>query len=481
MSLSHALSFATSGLTANARRAELISSNVANAMTEGYGRRELAVSAQTIGNAGAGVRIDGVVRHADPQLTAARRNAGAETGYESQMQAAFRQIESLFGTSPDEPGLLQDFSRLTSALIAAEADPASTPALEIVSDSFVAIATALSRGTETMQSARSLADSQIDTLVSALSADLEQVSVLNRSIQRAVFSGAETSSLIDQREKVLDRVSDIVPFQLLTREDGQVALLSRGGVLLVDATAADISFETTPLITAGMDAEAGVPRPLLLGGQSFDLAAITGRLGGGSLAAAFEMRDAVFVEGQARLDSFAAALLQRLEDPALDPSNGVSNPGILTDAGASFDPANVVGLAGRLQLNAALDPDAGGATWRLREGIGATTQAASGDGRLFARLRGSLGLGFAGGVAHQTTLYDSLSLDAARSAKSRVRAEDRQIAAQALFASLREAEAAKGVDTDYELQLLMQVEQAFAANAKVIEVAGTLMQQLLEI
>eukprot|EP00581_Thalassiosira_minuscula_P024003 CAMPEP_0184437988 /NCGR_PEP_ID=MMETSP0738-20130409/628709_1 /TAXON_ID=385413 /ORGANISM="Thalassiosira miniscula, Strain CCMP1093" /LENGTH=42 /DNA_ID= /DNA_START= /DNA_END= /DNA_ORIENTATION= len=41
MSISSALSNALTGLTASARRAEVVSSNISNAMTEGYGRRSL--------------------------------------------------------------------------------------------------------------------------------------------------------------------------------------------------------------------------------------------------------------------------------------------------------------------------------------------------------------------------------------------------------------------------------------------------------
>ena len=45
MSLSGALYNAFSGLKANARAASLVSGNIANATTESYGRRTLALSA----------------------------------------------------------------------------------------------------------------------------------------------------------------------------------------------------------------------------------------------------------------------------------------------------------------------------------------------------------------------------------------------------------------------------------------------------
>ncbi|EKD61720.1 MAG: hypothetical protein ACD_54C00129G0001, partial [uncultured bacterium] len=52
MSISGGLSSALSGLNAAARAAEIVSSNIANAMTEGYGRRELQTSARSLGGSG---------------------------------------------------------------------------------------------------------------------------------------------------------------------------------------------------------------------------------------------------------------------------------------------------------------------------------------------------------------------------------------------------------------------------------------------
>ena len=46
MSLSGALSNAMSGLIANARATTVISSNVANALNENYGRREVSLAGQ---------------------------------------------------------------------------------------------------------------------------------------------------------------------------------------------------------------------------------------------------------------------------------------------------------------------------------------------------------------------------------------------------------------------------------------------------
>ena len=54
MSISSALSNAVSGLTLSARRAEVTSNNIANALTEGYARREVESAEMVVDGAGAG-------------------------------------------------------------------------------------------------------------------------------------------------------------------------------------------------------------------------------------------------------------------------------------------------------------------------------------------------------------------------------------------------------------------------------------------
>ena len=57
MSISSALSNALSGLTVASRAADVVSSNIANAMTDGYGVRSLAIGARIVGDSGTGARI----------------------------------------------------------------------------------------------------------------------------------------------------------------------------------------------------------------------------------------------------------------------------------------------------------------------------------------------------------------------------------------------------------------------------------------
>ena len=105
MSISGSLYNALSGLSAASRAAEVVSSNVANAMTEGYGTRRLELSSRTVGLSGYGVHVDGIVRNVDEGLIESRRLAQAGVGYGDTKSAFFADLEQVLGT-PDQPGSL---------------------------------------------------------------------------------------------------------------------------------------------------------------------------------------------------------------------------------------------------------------------------------------------------------------------------------------------------------------------------------------
>jgi len=123
MSISGALSNAYSGLVAASRSAEMISNNVANVATDGFGRREIELSSAALNGRGAGVRVVAIRRNVNQIALSDRRMADADASRHSINSSAYTKIESAIGLPGDNGSLTDLVSGLQSALVLAQSRP----------------------------------------------------------------------------------------------------------------------------------------------------------------------------------------------------------------------------------------------------------------------------------------------------------------------------------------------------------------------
>jgi flagellar hook-associated protein 1 FlgK len=268
----------------------------------------------------------------------------------------------------------------------------------------------------------------------------------------------------------------------MDRKNGEIALVTVGGATLIDGTASVVGFQATPTITPDMSFAAGTLSGLTLNGLAVSVANGVGRFTGGTLGAAFTLRDQTLVTAQSGLDALARDLVERFQDTVTDPTLAIGDPGLLTDGGAAFDPLNTAGLSSRISVNAAMDPSLGGNLFRLRDGVNAAgpgpvgratqidawidaleTPRTTGAGTL-ARSASGLASAFVSDIGALRVANDQdMSYTAAR------------------FETIRQSELGQGVDSDAETQLLLLIEQSYAANARVIQTVDSLFRTLMEI
>lgn len=482
MSISSTLSSALSGLTAASRAAELVSSNVANAMTEGYARRELGLSARGLAGVGQGVQITGVTRLVDQALLSDRRVAQAGAADREARAAFLARLETTLGTPESGGSLGERIAAFDAALIEAASRPESEARLAQVLDTARALTTLIGAASDEIQAARSSADDAIEMQVGQLNDALAQVAEMNVRIRVHAAVGGDASALMDQRQQLIDQIATIVPLREVAREQGQVALYTTGGAMLLDGRAAVFEFTGIGVVTPDMTVGSGALSGLTLNGRP--LATGAGSLiAGGSLAAQFAVRDELAPAAQARLDALARDLVERFADPALDATRAAGDPGLFTDAGGAFLPADEVGLAQRLTVSALADPARGGALWRLRDGLGAATAGTSGNAALLNALQAALVAprapvsgGFSSGAQSFSTLSAGMISGVAT---TRLSAEAEASFATSRAAALKELDLQNGVDTDQEMQRLLLIEQAYAANAKVMQTVDEMINTLL--
>ena len=480
MSLSLSLSSAVSGLQASARSAELVSSNVANALTDGYGRRDIQLTARSLGGTGSGVEITGVVRVTDQVLLSDRRVAQANMAGSAVLADAFARLEAAIGTPGDAASLGGKIAGLDSALLAATSRPDSEQRLAAVLTAAQGLATQVGKASIAVQMERERADDRIAENVKELNDTLAKVAALNAQILKQVVADRDASPLMDQRQQLIDKIAEIVPLRQIDRDTGQIALISTGGAVLLDGRPALFGFTPVGKVAPDMTLSSGALSGLTMNGKPVTFGDGSDKLDGGAMAANFRLRDIEAPVQQVRLDALARDLIARFANPSVDTTLTSGAPGLFTDAGAAFNAATETGLAGRLAVNTAADPANGGALWRLRDGLGATTEGPPGESALLTALRGQLTAFLApasGGFAPGARSFSGLASDVlSYVSRARTGAEAEQSYTAARYNSLRADELAAGVDTDQQLQSLLLIERAYGANAQVIKTVDSMIK-----
>lgn len=475
MSLTQAFNNAVTGLRVNSRSTEVVSSNLANAMTKGYGVRRLDRQAQDAGGFGAGVQSIGITRHVNPQIIGSRRLADAELGYSSTHQSTAAKIEALIG-APGTSGSLSDrFAKFKAAMVSATADPSSASTLGAARDALGELVSGIKTAAHGIQDHRLRVEQEIKSEVDRLNGALTQVDRLNSEITKMIQRGSDTSGMVDQRQQVIDEISKLVPIQQLSRPGGQVALISTMGETLVDDFPRKIEFSAVKAMDASMEL-GGALGTLTINGRVMPATRPVGGLVGGRIEALFKARDTVLPQAQADLDAVTADLVGRLSDPAVDPSVAIAGGGLI-DANGPINLANPKGLSARIKLHDNLSD-----ATRLRDGIGAAGPGPMGNSALISgwidNMNTSTSL-FAGGPNRSAGgHFSEMSADVS---SRQLSAEQNQTYATSRHAAVREEELSMAVDTDNELQILMQLEKAYAANARVVQSADQMLQNLLEI
>ncbi len=478
MSISGSLNNAITGLTATSRMAEVVSANLANALTEGYGRREVQLSSASLG----GVSVDGIARNVDPVVLGERRLADASLNNSQRSAASLNRLEAAIGTAEDPYSIAARLTAFEQSLVSASTDPASDQRLELVVTRANELTQSLSDASRSIQQMRQDADADIARDIDQLNTSLGEVSRLNGDIARTINTGGDPGVLMDARQLSIDKIAEIVPVREMERPNGGVALVTTRGVVLLDGPPAEFSFTPTPTIVADMTYAGGVLGGLEMNGVPMIPDTGFGRLSGGSLESSFKLRDETLTASQTGLDEIAADLITRFEATSADPTLGLTDTGLLTDNGARFDLANMDGLASRVSLNSGVDPELGGDLSLIRDGVAATTAGPVGDSTQINRWLDALNSSHSYDPTVSTrTASEHVSQMTSDIGTLRLRADETLTFETARWNLLKDAELADGVDSDQELQKLLVIEQTYAANARLIQTASSMLQTLMEI
>lgn len=463
MSLNSALSVAKSALGTTATRAEIVSRNISNSDTPGYVRKTVQTETQQSG----GVKVASIDRRVDQMLNRIDRSNISDLSYQRQLVDGMTAYTDILGQPSDETSPAAYLSRFNTDLAALAISPNSSAAQQSALASAKALAANLNAMSGVLDGVASEVNASISLDVSDMNAALNEVANINLAILQSPSGSMELVNQQDRLDQALDTIAGIMDVKITTDSRGMTTIHSSGGTeLLVNNKPSVISFDrVTGTLSAG-DIDI-TPGSNVRGFSS------------GSLAGLFFMRDQTLPAWQSDLDTIAAGLVEgsgRLAE--LSPGSGL---GLFTDGGNPYDAAAQTGLAKRITINALADPAQGGEVSVLHSG-GDPTRL-SGDTTVIDGILDAINTPVQVTVADgsaQSPLTSLVPSIVARQQSERVNAEtgyERQSVSASITSSSRSN--MQGVDVDEELQNLLAIQQAYAANAKIVTTASQMIDSLI--
>lgn len=225
------LGIGAAGLSAYRKLLETVGGNITNASTDGYVRRDVKLSVTGDSNMlptaapqanGAGVVVDMVGRASDVFLQTQSLKANSLNMQSQTYADSLTQLEkSLFGTSNNPGSVVQDFFNRFNDVANA---PTSTAARISVIDAGKQVADMFSQTSSSIQDSLATARSGLDAALTELNGFTSQLDRLNVQIQSATSSGQKPNDLLDQRDKILNGMSDLANFSFTELASGAVTV-----------------------------------------------------------------------------------------------------------------------------------------------------------------------------------------------------------------------------------------------------------------
>ncbi|MGI9127106.1 MAG: flagellar hook-associated protein FlgK [Roseomonas sp.] len=502
MSIDAALLIARSGLLHTQRALSNAAENVANANTEGYTRKRIAGEAISANGQGSGVRTLGPMREVDTALVNEMNKRRSAKSAAEIREAVMERISQAHGNPANADGLGDLVAKLRTSFVELRADPSQVAKQQtIVLGAATNLTDRFNELGHVIGEARQGAHDSIVSEITQVNSTIREITTLTRNIMERKGAGIPTADIEDQRDLALARLSDSIGVTPIHQQNGGLILLGAGGLTIPLLELGDVfAIDGATIEDDSFYGTGGSIPPITLKGAD-----ITSQMMGGRIGEQLTLRDQTLPRYQAEVDIAAAEIADRFRAEGLrlftDSDGSVPNPDL------PYAGSTQIGFAARMQVNSAVqndvrlvrdgtetiagppaftpNPIGGPAAFTglidrvLNQSFGAT---ASG-GTSWGGFR-TIGLGPDGSLSSPfgspSTIQDYSSLitgtqtaDSAEAIRSLETAKQFSEGLEARFT--RQSR----VDVDSEMASLIQLQSAYAANARVLSTAQSMWETLI--
>lgn len=323
--MSDILSTSVSGLLAFQRALSVTSNNVSNVSTPGYSVENANFTPQTgqmtsVGYFGAGVSIESVTRSYDELLAGQVRSS--QSSYSSHNAFATQATQIANMLSDPETGLTASLQAFVNALQTAANSPSSTAQRQALLTQAQAITQQIQNYNAQISTYSQGIESQIASNVQQINTLSAGIANLNGQISAALVATGQTpNTLMDQRDQMIDQLSQYVSVNTASQADGSMNVYIGSGQPLVVG-----SLSTS--LTSFQDPYNATQHDIGIASGS-NVTDITSNISGGSLGGLLSVRSQLMQPVQNTLGQFSvglATIVNQAQQSGMDLTGAIGKP-----------------------------------------------------------------------------------------------------------------------------------------------------------
>jgi flagellar hook-associated protein 1 FlgK len=298
------MSLGIKAMAANYAALQTTGHNIANANVAGYSRQSvtLATAAGQFSGAGffgKGVDVTSVERAHDEFLTREAASAKALASMDATRLEQLQRLEAVF--RPGESGLGYSATQFLNAMVDLTSRPADAATRQVVMARAGELAERFRESAEALDTIQNGVASDLRAAVAEVNGLARSIAETNQRIAALQGLGQPANDLLDERERLISRLSEHLQVTRIAAEDGTLAIFVGGGQRLVLGGMAD---------TLSVLPDPADPSRVAIGLSegSFGRILNENALGGGGIAGLLRFQNQDLVAGRNLIGQMAAAL-----------------------------------------------------------------------------------------------------------------------------------------------------------------------------
>ena len=458
MSLTASLYIGSSGLAINQKGIEVTGNNVSNVNTEGYSKQTLEVSSspaleyngQMIGS---GATVSGISRETNTFVTKQLTNKSAEYGEENAKSIVLAEIEQIVDI--EEGSISTSIDEFFDAWQELSSNPSGTLERQQVMQIGANLAGDFQAMVSDLNTVAESINTDLEGKITTLNRQLQEIADLNIQIVSAESTGISANALRDQRDLLLQEVSEVAGVSYYEESNGMVSVQLAGGQPLV--TADTVS-------TLATEWDSGTLNITLTSGASttqLDAGDFGGEVGG-----MLEIRDEYIPDLIEQLDILAynlATAVNTVHSGGVD-QDGNAGTDFFTFSSSGTDPWD--GAASTLTM-ALTD------TSQVAAGLG----TASGDNENTLNMVALQNTALVDGTSTLNEYFATIAADVGLTVSQNTAALESAEDTLTQLQNMRDS--ISGVSTDEEMLLLVQYQAGYEAAAKYLTTVDEMLDTLM--